>query len=240
MRVLKSLRANKNTESPDFAWLWMKVRKGMASSRQELFDFCCFFLIFILCVRKSLGVAEACAIAHLESFFGNPRDTRPSSNFLPVKNDRAIGRASAQSSGQRKLHVPAWIWFRVLDLSRRVQQPGHSAPYRNYAKTGEQRGGWALPRLHPRCCVTSAEGLRLVVGTHAPSRGKRAEGQTSCKTADERVYGLGSGGAEEACGPVSTSAQRWAQQDSGQIVAVSRESHSVALAHSCQNNIVTV
>lgn len=160
-------------------------------------------------------------------FLWNPGDTRPSSDFLPAKDDRreqAIDRPSAQSSCQRKLHVPAWIWFRVPDLSRTVRQPGGSAPSRDYAKTGEQRGGWALPRLHPRRGVASVEGLRLVAGTHALSRGERAEEQTSCETADERVYGLGASSAEEAGGPVSSSAQRWAQQDSGQTVAVGTES----------------
>lgn len=82
MRVLTSLSLNKKTESSYFARLWMKVWKGMASSRQDLWDFSYFFFIFINLVRKSLEVVEACAITHLESFSG---DTRSSSNFFTCK-----------------------------------------------------------------------------------------------------------------------------------------------------------
>lgn len=44
--------------------------------------------------------------------------------------------------------------------------------------------------------------------------------QTSCKAADERLYGVGAGCAQEDGRPVSSSAQRRAQQDFRQAVAV--------------------
>lgn len=105
-----------------------------------------------------------------------------------------------------------------------MRQPGGSAQSRDYAETCRQRGGRALPRLHPRRRVAGAEGLRLVAGARAVSGGAGAQEQAARQTADERLHGVGASGAQEAGGPVSSSAQRGAQQDFGQTVAVGSES----------------
>ena len=49
------------------------------------------------------------------------------------------------------------------------------------------------------------------------------EAQDPREAADERVHGVGAGGAEEARRPVPQSAQRGAQQDARETVAVSAE-----------------
>lgn len=170
---------------------------------------------------------ELCSCAHLCTW----KESRRWSISPPIlKNDskeRVNFRLPTESSCQSELHVSVWIGLRVSHLPGGQQQPGGSAHWWDYAENRRRRGRWALPRLHPRRRVASAEGLRLVTGARSVSRGQRAEKQTSRQTAHERVYGLGASGAQEAGGPVSSSAQRRAQQDFGQTVAVGTESHCV-------------
>ncbi len=74
--------------------------------------------------------------------------------------------------------------------------------------------------MHPRRGVSGAKRLRLDAGAHAGENERLGQKQASREETDERVYGVGASGAQEARGSVSAPPQRRAQQNSRQTLEV--------------------